>query len=93
MNNNAQTQIYVIMIAIVLIVLGLALAPSIKSFVTPAMNSTDGNNIGMDCQNDSISNFDKVSCTAVDSFNYLFFGVVIFIAGAIVFGKIYFGGS
>jgi hypothetical protein len=43
-----------------------------------------------DCDNASISNFDKVSCYAVDLTPFAFIGSVIFLGGIILLSKIVF---
>lgn len=37
---------------------------------------------GLDCNNESISNFDKATCVATDMSMFYFLGVIIFIGGA-----------
>lgn len=89
-SKRSQALIYGFMIAVVLIILALALAPMVKNRTDNARNLTieEGGINGLDCSNSSISNFNKTSCIAVDMTQFLFIGIVIFIAGAIITAKI-----
>lgn len=77
-----------IMLGLVIIILGLALAPAGKEIVGDSMNNTVGDTLGLDCSNDSISNFDKGACVVTDFSQFYFFGGLILIGGAIVVGRI-----
>ena len=88
MNKSGQVFLVSLMIAIVFIILGLAFSPSIKEFTDNARNQTNGDTVGLDCGNSSISNFDKGTCMFVDLYNPYFAGFLIFAAGAIIFAKI-----
>ena len=90
MNRKGSIAIYGIMLGITIIILTLALAPAGKQFISSAMNETSGDTIGLDCSNESISDFDKATCTVVDFSLFYFFGALIFIAGVIVTSKIIF---
>lgn len=93
MNNKAQvTVIYGMMIGLCIIILALALAPSAVSFSTTAMNSTSGDTVGLDCTNDSISNFDKATCVVTDLSPFYLIGALIFIGGSFFTIRIIFGG-
>ncbi len=70
-----------LMVGIVLVVLAMALAPSLNELVTL---STDSNN--MDCANESISVFNRVTCISADSSQFLFIGGLLFLAFAIISG-------
>ena len=55
---------------------------------------TDYGNIthdGLDCTNDSISNYDKATCTIIDLNLFYLVSTIIFIGGAIITSKIVFG--
>lgn len=82
--------IYSVMLGLVIIVLALALAPAGKQFIESSMNQTTGDTLGLDCNNDSISSFDKAACTVTDFSLFYFFGGLIFIAGVIITGRIIF---
>lgn len=90
MNKKGSVMIYSIMLGLVIIVTTLALAPAGKEFIDSAMNESVGDTIGMDCDNESISNFDKAACVVTDFSLFYFFGGLIFIAGLIVTGRILF---
>lgn len=93
MNRKAQVQIYAFMIAATILVLVLALAPSVKEATDNARNQTVGDLIGMDCDNSSISDFQKAGCLASDLNMFYFIGSLIFIIGAVVTAGITLGGS
>jgi len=89
-SKQASIQIYGMMVGLVIIILALALAPAGKEFIEDSMNETTGDVLGMDCGNESISNFDKAACTVMDFSLFYFFGGLIFLAGTIVVGRIIF---
>ena len=91
MNKNGQVWAYTLMLGIVLFVLALALAPAGKHFVDNAMNTSTADFIGLDCSNDSISNFQKGACVVVDFSLAYFFGGLILIAIAVIGAKLTFG--
>lgn len=88
MNKKGQVFFYTLMLALVVIILALALAPSGQQFVNDAMNQSTADAIGLDCSNSSISNFDKGACVVTDFSVFYFFGGLIFIAGAIALAKV-----
>jgi len=90
MNCRGQIWGYAVMLSMVLLVLALALAPAIKSFADSAMNETTENNIGLDCNNESISNYDRGTCTILDWSQSYFIVGVIFIALAVLTARILF---
>ena len=90
MNGKGQVQIYALMLGLVVIILGLALAPAVKQSTDSARNATDGDTIGMDCSNESISNFDKATCMATDLSLFYWVGGIIMIGGIIVGAKLIF---
>lgn len=83
MNKSGSVMFYGMMLALVLVILGLALAPAVKDFTTEARSS-------MDCDNSSISNFVKAGCIATDIQLPYFIGTVILIGGAIIGARIIF---
>ena len=106
MNKKGQAIFYSLMVGLVIIILGLALAPAVSQSTNTARNTSsnvsytdaDGNTgnitqIGMDCSNSSISNFDKAACLATDLTLPYFIGFLIFLAGAIITAIITFGGQ
>ena len=68
--------------------MALAFAPVIKEFTDDARNPSSDTNVGLDCDNDYISNFDKANCLFVDYMNPYFVGFLIFAAGAIITAKL-----
>ena len=93
MNNRGQTIVYAFMLAVTVLVLALALSPPVKEAVDNARNSTVGDTIGMDCDNESISSFKKAGCLAADLSIFYFIGTLVFMVGAIAGAKIIFGGT
>lgn len=91
-NNRGQSWAYGMMLAMVVVILVLALSPVGKSFVDSAMNQTVGDAIGLDCANESISNFDKGTCVIVDFSLVYFFGGLLLIGTALLISKIIVGG-
>lgn len=90
MNNKGSIYIYVIMLAITIIVLALALAPAVSESTESARNATVGDVIGMDCNNASISDFNKAACVATDLNLFYFIAGLFFIAGGLITAKIIF---
>jgi hypothetical protein len=86
------------MLSLVIIVLVLGIAPSIKESTDNAMNDTQFINYtnadgvtgqieitGLNCSSSSISIYDKSTCVASDLvFNFYFLGTLIFLAGGII---------
>ena len=80
------------MLALTLIVMALALAPATKEAVDNATNYTNSSTItNLDCNNSSISTFDRGACIVVDSSMFYFIGGLIFLAGSILFAKVLLG--
>ena len=90
MNKKGSVIIYGLMVALVLIVLALALAPSVSEQISTARNSSSGDIIGLDCGNDSISTFDKATCLTTDISLPYFIGGLIFIAGGFLTARMVF---
>jgi Trk-type K+ transport system membrane component len=88
MNKKASVVIYTLMLGMVIIILALALAPSIQDSTTAAMNESSGDTQGLDCTNASISSFDKAACIATDLTLFYFVGVLVFIGGLIITAKV-----
>jgi len=86
MRKKGSVLMYGMMLGLVILILALALAPSVTQFTTTARTS-------LDCTNESISTFDRATCYATDLSPFYFIGGLIFIAGAIVTSKILFGGA
>lgn len=90
LNKKANVTIYGIMLALTIIILALALAGPIKESTDSARNATDGDTIGMDCDNSSISDFQKAACVATDINLFYFVGGLLFLAGVIISARIIF---
>ena len=91
MNKQGSAKLFGLMIGLTIIILALALAPALRETTTTAMNSTDGDTIGMDCANVSISNFDKAACISADISPFYLVGVLILIGGGFITFKVAFG--
>lgn len=84
-NNKGQALFYSFMLGVVIIILALALAGPVKSFVDTARNSDN-----LDCDNAGISNFDRAACVVADLTLFHFIGGLIFIGGAALAARIIF---
>ena len=91
MNKSGSVVIYTLMLGMLIIILALALAPVVIESTTGAMNASSGDTQGLDCTNESISNFDKAACIAVDLSGFYLIGALIFIGGLIITAKVTFG--
>ena len=77
LNNKGQTVFYTLMLGLLIVVIALALTPVVKVFVDDARNSTSDTQVGLDCSNESISDFTKSQCIITDvSIPYFFFGLI-----------------
>jgi hypothetical protein len=90
MNKSGQVIFYGLMLGMCIIILALALAPVLMDTTNSARNETVGDTYGLDCNNESISSFDKVSCYAADLTPFYFIGSLIFIGGIVLISKIIF---
>lgn len=84
-NSRGQVLFYTLMIAICVLVLAMAFSPVLKQSTETARNPSN-----LDCANDSISTFNKVTCIASDVSLPAFIIVMIALAGAIVGAKVVF---
>lgn len=85
LNNKGQVFFFTFMIGVTLIVLALALAPVLVDRTTDARNSTN-----LDCNNASISTFNKATCYVTDLSPFYFVAGMIFIAGAVIGARVVF---
>lgn len=77
MNNRGQVVFFVLMLGIVVVLLAMALAPIVNQVATDARNVTTNTQVGLDCSNSSISDYQKSQCILVDvATPYFFFGLV-----------------
>lgn len=83
MNNKGQVILYALMFGVMVIILGMAIAPAIIQSSSEARTS-------MDCSNPAISNYMKGSCLIVDITSPYFVLGVIFIGFAILSAKFIF---
>jgi len=91
MNKLGQvTILYAFMLALVIILFAIAIAPALMTFVNDARAPDSASAVGLDCSNSSISNYDKANCVAVDSllpFTVLF---ILALAGVVIGAKVIF---
>lgn len=77
MNNRGQVVFFALMLGILIVVMALGVIPVLKSFTDTAMSPTTDTNVGLDCGNDSISDYQKSQCTLTDlSLPYFFLGLI-----------------
>ena len=69
------------MVGLVLIIFALGIAPAVNQGVDIARNTDN-----LNCSNSSISIFDKATCVASDSSQFVFIGGLLFLAFAIIAG-------
>lgn len=93
MNKRGQVVIYLLMLGIVVIILMLALAPTIKYQIEGVRNTTFEGQSGLDCSNSSISDYQKGQCMVVDLTMPYWFFIGVGIAGAVLVARLYLGGS
>ena len=90
MNKIGSVYFYAMMVGLVIIVLAMALAPAVMFSTNTARNASSDDAVGLDCSNDSISNFDKAACVTTDLTFFYFIAALIFIGGAIIVSRIIF---
>lgn len=86
MNKKGIGFFYTLMLGVLMVVLGLALASPTKEFVDTSMDSSH-----MNCTNPSISIYDETTCVALDSLKFLITGGLIFFGIAVMGAKIIWG--
>lgn len=92
MNKQGQvTMLYTLMIAIVVILFAMAVAPTLKIFNDEARGPSTDTSVGLDCNNASISDYDKANCVALDlNFPFVILGFMA-VAGIIIGARVMFG--
>ncbi len=84
MNKKGQVIFVGFMIMLVMILLAFGMAPMVKEIIDQTRNSNN-----MDCDNESISDFDKVACVTTDISMFYFIagfialGIAVFVGGRI----------
>ena len=86
MNRNGQVVFYSFMIGVIVLLLSLALAPAIKSFVETSVSE-------MDCTNESISSFDKAGCLAADLSIFYYIGTLVVLSVSLLGSRVLLGGG
>ncbi len=90
MNKKGQVILLTFMIGLTFLLLALYLAPALQETIKIARNESSTNTIGLDCGNESISNFDKGACVVSDISLPYFVGFLLFAAGAVTVGRVMF---
>ena len=90
MNKKGQVGLwaFALMLGITVVILALAMAPSGQDVANETMSASAGDTLGLDCANDSISNFQKGTCIITDFSMFYFFGALILIGGGLIVAKI-----
>ena len=91
MNKRGQVVIYTLMLAVVIIILGLALIPSLNESNQNARADTTDTQIGLNCSNPNLDDYYKGTCLIQDLTMPYFIGGVIGIAGLVIGAKIIYG--
>lgn len=87
-NKRGQAIFYTLMLFAVIVVLAMALVPVVRNTVDGARNSTSDTAVGLDCTNESISDYQKGQCMLTDlATPYFFFGL-LGIAALVIGAKI-----
>ena len=87
-NKNGQVIFVVFMVFLVVIVLALTLAYPLLQRTNDVRNQTyDGELVGMDCSNTSISDYTKAACYVSDVTPAYFIGGIIALAGLYIGAK------
>jgi hypothetical protein len=85
-NKRGQTIFFALMLGICIIVVALGIVPVIKSFVDDARAPTSDTAVGLDCDNETISDYNKSQCVVVDMTTPYFFlgliGIALLVIGA-----------
>lgn len=91
MNKKGQVVLYTLMLAVVLILLALALAPALTSIGGTIRADTTDTQIGLNCSNPNLDDYYKGTCMIHDLTTPFFIGAIIGIAGIVIGAKIIWG--
>lgn len=76
-NKRGQIIFYTMMLMIVIVVVALAIAPVVNQFANTAREPSSDTQVGLDCSNESISDYTKSQCVLTDAATpYFFFGLI-----------------
>lgn len=99
MNKRGQVIFVTLMLGIIIIILAMSLASPISQFIVSARNNTDGEQVGLGCDNatrmanETTGMFDQGTCVIVDLFLPYFIGFLVALAGVVIGAKILLGGG
>ena len=93
MNNKAQVSVVAFMLAIVIVILALSFAFPVNEITTDAQqNGTNLGEVGgMQCNNASISDYNKVTCWISDIGQAYFIGAMFALAGVVIAARVIWG--
>lgn len=91
LNKKGQAVFYLLMIGFTMIILVLALAGPVRDQITNSRNgTTEYGTAGLDCSNESISNYNKSACVVTDLSLFYFVGGLLLIGGSVVASRLFF---
>lgn len=90
MNTKGQVIFFTLMLGITIFIIAMGLIPVVNNMTQDAMNSTSDTRVGLDCANESITDYVKSQCIMTDlTTPYFFFGLIgiaLLVIGAKVIG-------
>ena len=89
-NKKGSVLIYSLMLGITIIILVMALMPTGKLFIDDAMGNSTADFIGLDCANESISDFTKATCAITDFSLFYVFGGMLLLGGIVIVSRVVF---
>ena len=78
-NKKGSSLFVMLMLGVLLLILGLALAPALSSTVDESMSTAQ-----LNCSDASINNQQKAECTSIDMQRFLFVGTIFGLAGLLL---------
>ena len=91
MNKNGQVIFFAFMIGLTVLVLALGLAFPVKQIVDDTTNysgNSTSSGQSLNCNNASLSTYDKGACVVADMSMFYFIGGLIFLVGSILAARI-----
>jgi len=90
MNKKGQVGVwaFALMLGLTVVIVALAMAPAGQDVANETMSASTGDTLGLDCDNASISTFQKGTCIITDFSMFYFFGALILIGGGLIVAKI-----
>jgi hypothetical protein len=93
MNSKGQVVLFSLMMGLILIILAIAFTSPLTQYIGGFRNTTNdiGEFSGLDCDNSSISDFQKATCLISDLTVPYFIGIVLALAGIVIGARIIIG--